>query len=85
MTDDRERNWHLDKRVPLALIFAIVCQTAAILIWGTRIDSRVEMLERQLSSSGSQGERIIRLEIKMDGIFQSLADIKALMQRTPPP
>jgi len=80
MNDDDKR-WHLDKKVPLALIFAILMQTAGLLIWGSNLSTRVNQLESQIASAAPQAERIIRLETKMDSIFGSLAEIKALIQR----
>jgi len=38
--------WHLDKKVPIALIIVLVIQTVGVVIWGTRLDSRVEFVER---------------------------------------
>ena len=84
MSDDHQedrQHWHVDKRVPLALIFAILGQTAGLLIWGSNLSTRVNQLESQIASTAPQAERIIRLETKMDSIFGSLAEIKALSQR----
>ena len=33
--------WHLDKRVPIALIFAIALQTGGALWWAASIQTRV--------------------------------------------
>lgn len=54
-----EQGWHLDKKVPISLIAAIALQTMIALIWATKIDSRVDMLERQNSS---QDTRITKME-----------------------
>ena len=79
--EEEKEQWHLDKRVPLALIFTIAMQTAGLLIWGANLSTRVVQLETQIASAAPQAERIIRLETKMDSIFGSLAEIKALIQR----
>ncbi len=80
MTDD-DKQWHLDKKVPLALIFAIACQTGGLLVWGSNLSTRVNQLEMQLAAVAPQAERIIRLETKMDAIFSNIAEIKAIVQR----
>ena len=87
MRDDDDRlwrpdnQWHLDKRVPLALIMAIVGQTI-VAAWGaSNLWTRVGELERQMQTAAPQFERIIRLETKVDGITGSLSEIKALIDR----
>jgi len=79
--NDNDTHWHFDKRVPLALIFAILVQTGAALWWAAGVNARVEQLERQVISSAPTIERIVRLETKMDAIFSQLADITLIVQR----
>jgi len=84
MTDasrDYDLQWHLDKKVPLALIMTIVCQTI-VAAWGaSNLWTRVGELERQMQTAAPQFERIIRLEAKVDGITGGLSEIKALINR----
>jgi hypothetical protein len=81
MTDAEDRQWHLDKRVPLALILTIIGQTV-VAAWGaSNLWTRVGELERQMQIAAPQFERIIRLETKVDGITGSLSEIKALINR----
>jgi len=56
ITDDV---WHLDRKVPIGIILAIVVQTFGILIWATRLDSRVGYLETQ---NITQDQRLNALE-----------------------
>ena len=50
MQDERNTGgWHLDKRVPIALIFAIIFQSITALWWAANIDNRMLTAERQLS------------------------------------
>ncbi len=81
MSDDEDRQWHLDKKVPLALIMTIIGQTV-VAAWGaSNLWTRVGELERQMQTAAPQFERIIRLETKVDGITGSLSEIKALIDR----
>ncbi len=81
MSDSEDRQWHLDKRVPLALIMTIIGQTI-VAAWGaSNLWTRVGELERQMQTAAPQFERIIRLETKVDGITGSLSEIKALIGR----
>lgn len=78
--DGSGKEWHLDKRVNISIIFAVLMQTALALWWASAISTRVDQLERTSALAADQSTRIVRLETKMDGIFQSLAEIKALLR-----
>ena len=43
MTPPRDP-WHLDRRVPIAMIFAILCQTVGVVWWAATIDARTTAL-----------------------------------------
>ena len=51
--------WHLDRKVPIGIIAAILLQTIIILIWATKLDSRVDYLEK---GQPVQDTRLERLE-----------------------
>lgn len=55
-------NWHLDKRVPIALIFTIVMQSMAAVWWASSMQSRLESLEAMLAAQSSTESRLVRLE-----------------------
>ena len=40
--------WHLDRKVPLAVILTIVIQTGGVVWRGSSIDARVEALEHKM-------------------------------------
>ena len=37
-----EQQWHLDKRVPIAMIVAIILQVAGAVYWASKMESRIE-------------------------------------------
>jgi hypothetical protein len=78
---DDDQQWHLDRKVPLALIFTIIAQTIVAAWAASNIWTRVGELERKVEMAAPQAERIIRLETKVDGITGSLAEIKTLVTR----
>ena len=45
-SDQVSTHWHLDKRVPLSIIIALVLQTIYFTIFITKLDSRVGVLEK---------------------------------------
>ena len=80
--ESQDRQWHLDKKVPLALIVTIIAQTMAIVWWAATASARLDQLERQVNTAAPQVERIIRLETKMDGIAEAISDLKNLVRRS---
>lgn len=83
MSPHEDGKWHLDRKVPIALILALAFQTSAVSWWAATLSARVDLLERQAVAIGPQAERIIRLETKVDGIAGGLSEIKALIDRRP--
>lgn len=70
-----QEHWHLDKRVPMALIFAIVLQTAGAFWWASKVDAtqaamdkRLEKIENFIQSRSSTDSRIVALEIHLQNI-----------------
>ena len=87
-----DRQWHLDKKVPIALIFSILCQSAVILWWASAINERVIALEKANNAATAtapvQADRLTRVESKMESVQRDLteikADVKSLIRRDEP-
>jgi hypothetical protein len=75
-----EGQWHLDRKVPLAIIVTLLLQTGAFIWWAAKTDARVDALEMNFTRISPQAERIVRLETKMDAVADSLNEIKALIR-----
>lgn len=99
MTDEPKEQWHLDKRVPISIIFAIIAQTVTFVYFGTAwksdIDHRIGSLEKDgVTRSALEGrldevrslqaDRLTRLETKFDFIQQSLQRIERATSPAPP-
>lgn len=73
--------WHLDKKVPIAIIFALVGQTLFFTYWGStwksETDSRLLSLEKYQDATAGQERRITILEQQWTYIREDLAEIKA--------
>ena len=69
-----ERQWHLDKKVPIALIATLAAQTIAIVWWAANLSTRVDALERQYLATVPRMESVIRLETKVDGLTSGLSE-----------
>lgn len=56
--DDDDGAWHLDKKVPIAILAAIIMQGVVGVWWVSKLDSRVAHLEVTDSSSRVRLDRI---------------------------
>lgn len=74
-------NWHLDKRVPIALIITLIIQTGVIIWWAAGVSYRLDTLERTQQSSSSNSDRITRLEVKLESINDGISRIERLIQQ----
>ena len=68
--DPAGRGWHLDKRIPVALILALIFQFAGGVYWVTSLESRTL----------NNRERIARLEEQMDPVRLTLERIDQRLQ-----
>lgn len=54
--------WHLDKKVPLALIITLMGQTGAMVWWAASQDGRIAILEEKVREQKDDPVRLARLE-----------------------
>jgi hypothetical protein len=71
-SDPGAGQWHLDKRIPIALVIAIGIQTLAIGTWVGSIDTRVAALEAAQQANTDVRERVIRMEEQLKYIRQGV-------------
>lgn len=79
--DNTVEGWHLDKRIPITLIIAIVLQTVAVVWWGARLDQRVTQLELTSSSRAEFSDRITRQETLMESVQDTTRRIETKVDR----
>lgn len=89
--DRRDNAWSIDKRIPISVIIMLVFQSAAVVMWGATMQSRVEHLEKAQSEQTSKSqvhnlpERITRLEVEQRYttlLLQDVSkDVKALREK----
>ena len=84
----RGEPWHLDKKVPLGIIFAIFIQTITLVVigtvWKTQTDSRLESLEKTDLLRSGLNDRVIILEQKFTYIQGALDRIEKNIERITP-
>ena len=70
-SDPQTESWHVDRRVPLALIWTIAAQTAALIIAGTMLWGQVQSQGRDLNRLESQ----VRADVsRLDSQAQRMTD-----------
>lgn len=76
--------WHLDKKVPVTIIVALVLQTLGFIYvgtaWMTEVDFRINNLEQLNNDRKSQEGRIIAVEQQLNHITDSLKRIEAKLE-----
>jgi hypothetical protein len=64
--------WHLDKRVPIALIVALVVQTMTVGVWAGAVNQRLHTVEVGVVQQREQNERLVRVEEKLVALSDKL-------------
>lgn len=71
MTDQSNANWHLDKKVPLAMIGAIILQTCSAFWWASNINTRVSSIEAINTENNKLPVRMSVLEVQVGALAQT--------------
>ena len=82
--DDANKDWHLSKSIPLTLIFAIACQTVA-LIWfvaslRSDVDNNAKELVRQDTRITSLEEIVQNQAVTMGRIDENIKAIRVTIE-----
>jgi hypothetical protein len=80
---NQDKHWHLDKRIPLALMLTIGFQTGIFIWWAAQLSERVNTLERSAITAAPQADRITRMEVRLEGIGQIVQRIERLIEHKP--
>lgn len=80
-----DRRWHVTRGIPLALIVSMflmfMAQTATGAWWASRIDTRVDAVERAQAASAPLPERLTRLEEKVVSVQAGVNRIEGLLTK----
>lgn len=67
-----ENHWHLDKRVPIAIIVSLAVQSAAIIWWAATMEARVNAIEAAMLAGADTSERLTRIEVILERVERRL-------------
>jgi len=79
--DPATQSWHLDKRVPIALIITILFQTFIAGAAFATFNQRLTAVEAYVATSPTYRERFIRVEAEVPAIRQRLDSIDSHLDR----
>lgn len=95
MTEERRKkeSWHLDKKVPLSIIVALLIQTGALVGWAVQLDSRVNAMESKYaaqdiiietikSTQNNISVGLARIEERQIILNEVLREIKSRLDKT---
>lgn len=92
----QDNQWHLDKRVPVTLIVALLVHAGATVWWGSAINARVGHIESYIEDAKrasaaamveerDRSNRLVRLETHMQNIWKELQGISRKLDGRPYP
>jgi hypothetical protein len=84
MSESDDGRWHVDRRVPIATLGALLIQTAAVVWWASSLSERVNNLERQAVLTAPQADRLTRVEVKLETALEGITEIKRLVRKESP-
>lgn len=82
--DASDSSWHLDRKVPVAIIIAILGQTGGVIWWGATATERLSALERKVESAAPQAERLTKVETRLEAVQDGISEIKSILRKEPP-
>ncbi len=77
-----DEHWHLDRRVPLALIVTLVVYGAGFIWSYATLTNRMDVVERWIDDNKLIQNRLERLEVQGEFIRQSLTRIETKLGET---
>lgn len=80
---DHNEHWHLSRGIPVAFIASMliyaIAQTSTAAWFASQMNQRVEAIEKAQTQMSPQGERLTRVEEKLEGVKAGILDIKTLL------
>ncbi len=72
---DNASGWHLDKRVPIALILALGVQVMAGVWAAATLSARVDAIETWVADNKRVSDRLTRMETRQEYMIQTIERI----------
>ena len=75
-----DNHWHLDKRVPLAIVVALILQTIYFTIFITKLDSRVSSLESDHIDTRKTVQDMAEIKIHQQYLKKDFEDLNRFLR-----
>lgn len=79
--DPASGGWHLDRRIPVALIITLGLQTAGVFFWMGQLSVRIDQLEAQVLRAATNSDRLTRLEVQLEQVGLTLQRIDQKLEK----
>lgn len=73
--------WRLERRVPLAVLGAIILQCGGVVVWATWQEARLQAVERSQAQQSGLNEKFARLEERIDSLRGDIARLSKQVER----
>ena len=77
----KRARFDLDRRIPMALVFAFLLQTGGALFWAGSAAQRISEIERETRTNEAATERVVRLEAEVSALHETLLRIETKIDR----
>lgn len=77
--------WQIDRKIPLALVITLLVQTGSVVWWASSTNARLNSVEERLALTAPQGDRLTRVEVKVESALDGISEIKAILRKEPIP
>jgi hypothetical protein len=83
MTNGNDAKWHVSRGIPVAFIvsmlFYAIAQTATAAWFASAMSQRMDTVEKVQLQISPQGERLTRVEEKLESVKSGIGDIKVIL------
>mgnify|MGYP003392969281 CR=1 FL=1 len=76
MDKENITNWRFDRRIPIALLLTLFIQIVFGIVWATQLNARVDNLENEAGASAGFGEKLARIDERLQSLKQDMEFIK---------
>jgi hypothetical protein len=70
----------IEKRLTIGVIVAVAVQTAGALMWAGAATHRLETVESRVVAQGDTGERLARVEVRLEMVSAQLVRIERKLE-----
>ena len=78
--DELDNHWHLDKRVPMSIIVALILQTIYFTIFITKLDSRLGVAETKIAEMSDAYKDIVEIRVHQEYMAKRIDKLDSFLR-----